>query len=87
MLSNKVVSHSQLVSAQGPSSGHSGMGTPVSQTVHGTLASTKLQIQPQRIQIVGNNRTQTEALTDVIPSSVQNIVSLYHNFDASSNIS
>ena len=86
MLSNKVVSHSQLVSAQGPS-GHSGMRTSVSQTVPGTLASTKLQIQPQRIQIVGNNRTQTEALTDVIPSSVQNIVSLYHNFDASSNIS
>ena len=85
MLSNKAVSHSQLVSAQGPS-GHSGLGT-VSQTVPGTLASTKLQIQPQRIQIVGNNRTQTEALADVIPSSVQNIVSLYHNFDASSNIS
>ena len=82
MLSNKVVSHSQLVSAQGPS-GHSGL----SQTGPGTLASTKLQIQPQRISIVGNNRTQTEALTDVIPSSVQNIVSLYHNFDASSNIS
>ena len=33
------------------------------------------------------NRTQIEALTDVIPSSVQNIVSLYHNFDARSNIS
>ena len=69
----------------GPS-GHSGQGS-VSQTVSGTLASAKLQIQPQRIQNVGNNRTQTEALTNVIPSAVQNIVSLYHNFDASSNIS
>jgi len=74
-----------LVSTHGHP-GPSGQGS-MGRTVPGTLASTKLQIQPQRIQIVGNNRTQTEALTDVIPSSVQNIVSLYHNFDASSNIS
>ena len=64
----------------------------MAQTPNGTMPQMGQIVRPQKSSSTNetteqaSNRTET-LTTDIIPSAVQHIVSLYHNFDAFSNIS